>query len=124
MADYNQRPVEANLLRRRADTFPVLFTLTDAAGDPVDVTGWTFLFTVDENPDPPEETDPSSTEVFQRAGVVQDGPGGIVRVGPFDAADVGTLGDFFYDLQAVDTSGNIRTIARGQFSLEQDITKD
>lgn len=108
-----------DITRRRGDTFPHRIVVTDSrTGEPVDITGFSFKLTVD----PAEFPADASANLFQVAGVISDPTGGIVEFSP-SAADVNHVGDYYYDIEMVDTASKKRTIAHGAFKLVQDITK-
>lgn len=113
----NMTPVSLDICRSRGDTFPfdISITLDSTA---VDITGNTFLLTVDPSPAPTDDTN----NLFQNTPAIQDAAGGVIRV-TLSSGDAGqTPGTYFYDLQM--TSGSsVRTIAKGQWVVEQDITK-
>ena len=111
-------PSQITIERVRGDTFPFVFSIQDAAGAPIDITGFSFLLTVDPNPEPVD----SSGNVFQLTGVVIDAANGKVQFAP-SAVEADNVGEFFHDLQQTDGGGAIRTVAQGPFNLTQDITK-
>lgn len=112
-------PDEINLCRARGDTFAFEFTVKDAAGAVVDVTGASFLMTVDLNPDPTTSDD----NLFQLTATLVDPTNGVISFTP-SAANMDQVFDiYFYDIQMTDSGGAIRTIAKGQFEITADITK-
>ncbi len=111
-----------DITRKRGDTFPIRLTLTDD-GTAVDITGYTFKLTVDSSPDPPETTDPSATEIFQVAGVITAAASGQFEFRPLASDMNQTPETYFYDVEMIDPSGYIATIAKGKFTIQQDITK-
>lgn len=112
-------PVTINLCRARGDTFRDIFNIKDSNGNAVDVTGATFLLTVD----PEEEPATSSNNLFQLNGTIEDAINGAVSFKP-SAVQADQAPDvFFYDLQMTDSNGDIRTIAKGEYEFLQDITK-
>ena len=106
--------------RLRADTYPIRFALKQAdAVTPLDITGYTFLLTVDLAEDPPDATN----NLFQVTGTLTDPVNGVVDFFLSDTDSDQTPGDYFYDAQLKDTAGKRRTFCRGSFQFEQDITK-
>lgn len=105
-----------DVARRRGDTYPIIINVTQD-GEPLDVTGATFLLTVDPDPDPVDDLN----NVFQLTGSVVDGPNGVVR---FDvtATEMDNVGSFYYDVQMT-LGGIITTVAYAKISWTQDITK-
>lgn len=111
---------EKKITRLRADTYPIRFALVQADGvTPLDITGYTFLLTVDPAPDPAS----SANNLFQIAGVLTTPLGGIVDFFPSSVQANQAPGLYFYDAQLIDTASKLRTFARGEFEFEQDITK-
>ena len=110
-----------NIIRTRGDTFPVRFTLVDAAGVAVDITGFTgFLLTVDPSSEP---TGPGNN-LFQSIGAIVGAPTAGVFEYPISLVDSDQTPEvYFYDAQFTDAGGSIRTISRGKWTVEQDVTK-
>jgi len=102
----------------RGDTDPFKFTLKDKDESPVDITGWSFLFTVNKNENPINTAD----QQFQLVGVIDSGIEGKFSFRP-TATDTDIVGFFFYDVQRVDTNGYIKTLAKNEIEFTQDITK-
>ncbi len=113
------KPDTVNLCRTKGDTFADQFTIQTAAGVAVDITGASFLLTVDPNPDPTS----AATNLFQVAGVIVTPAAGILTVTP-SAANVNIDPDtYFYDLQMTDGSGGIRTVAAGTYEILPQVTQ-
>lgn len=104
--------------RKRGDTYPIEILVVDDAGAVVNITGATFLFTVDPEKDPATSTN----NKFQLSGVITNAAGGAVEFRP-SAANVNLLGTFYHDIQMTDSGGFISTLNKGKFKLVQDITK-
>lgn len=118
-ADLNLCAPSKSICRQRGDTFPWTFTILDSEGSPLDVTGFTFLLTVD----PAENPTTSANNLFQLTGSIVAPPtNGVVQFS-MTALQADHVGSFFYDLQMTDGSGNIRTVIKGPFTFEQDVTK-
>lgn len=112
-------PVEIDLCISRGDTTPFTFTMLEADGTtPVNITGFTYLLTVD----PLEEPTDALGNLFQLTGTVTDGPNGIVQF-QLSVTQANNLGEFFFDLQQTDGAGDIRTVVKGEWEFKQDITK-
>ena len=105
--------------RFRGDTYADEIIVTDLNDDPIDVTGYTFLQTVDPSPAPEDDTN----NVFQVVGIIVDGPAGRVQFLP-TVIQSDNVGNWFHDIQMVDGGGIIRTIDNGRYDIIQDITKD
>lgn len=111
-----------DLERRRHDTYPDGFTITDPNNDdnPVNVSGFVFRLTVNSERKPVNQ----DNEVFQILGSITDGPNGKVEFAPSDAQSDQTPGTYYYDIQMIDGSSRRRTVAYGKYKFIQDITKD
>lgn len=113
------KPDEIDLCRARGDTFAMQFTVKDSAGVPINITGATFLMTVDPDSEPADAT----ANLFQLTGTITDAVNGIVQFQP-NATQMDQPADiYFYDIQMTDASSAIRTIAKGKFEILGDITK-
>ncbi len=107
--------------RERGDTYPLVFALTDGGSpaSPIDITGWTFVFTLDPSDAPAD----ASGNVWSLAGTIINAAGGIVEFAPSALeADVAP-GTYFWDLEATIPAAGIRTVARGSLAIRQDISK-
>lgn len=109
-----------DIKRKRGDTYADEFTVKSATtGLPVDITGYSFLLTVDPSPDPIDDT----TKIYQLTGTILSPPtAGRVEFAP-NATQANQVGNFFYDVQMFDGAGRKRTIDGGQYIYTQDITK-
>lgn len=110
-----------DILRRRGDTYADSFTITlRNSGDNADLTGCSFLLTVDTKKDPVD----TATNLYQLVGTVVDPTTGIVTFSPNDT-QANRIGYFFYDVQMTDQSGKKRTITPygAQYVYVEDITK-
>ena len=117
-------PDIVDLCRRRGDTFPDQFTVRSVradgtAGSAIDITGFSFLLTVD----PTEFPTDALGNLFQLTGVIVDAPAGKVEFAPTAVESDQTPASYFYDVQMTDTGGAIRTISVGPYVITQDITK-
>lgn len=113
------KPHDLNLCRTKQDTFPWEFTVTNSAGTALDITGASFLLTVNTEPDPEDTTN----QVFQLTGTIINATGGVVRfVATGTQMDIGP-DTFFYDIQMTDSGGAVRTIAKGEFQVLAQITQ-
>lgn len=106
--------------RTRGDTYVDEFVVTSKiTGAVIDITtGYDFLLTLDTRKKP----DDATTQVYQLAGVIIDGPNGIVGFSP-TATQADQLGKFYYDIEMTDPAGRIRTIELDKYTYTQDITK-
>jgi len=106
-----------DICRYRGDTYPEVFNIKEA-GAVVDITGYSFLLTINPASDPSD----TSEQLAQIAGVLTEPTAGRVSF-PFSSVDLAP-GNFFYDVQSVDTSANKKTHGVGSVVIIQDITKD
>lgn len=111
----NRCPAEINLCLTRGDTQAFGFALLDDDGTPSDLTGKSYLFTVDTNPNPTD----ALSNLYSVAGVVN---GNVVSIN-LSPAEADQLGVLFYDLEETDGSGGVFTVAKGEVEWKQDITK-
>lgn len=112
-------PIKHDVKRTRGDTYPLALTLKDKNGAAIDITGFTFVLTVDPSETPADDT----ANLFQIAGVITDGPGGAVSFTPTTGNADQVPATYYYDIQMTDTGSQIRTIMKGQWEVIQDITK-
>ena len=112
-------PEEIDICISRGDTVPWTFTVRDSAGSPVDITGFSFLLTVD----PSDEPGSSTNNLFSLSGTITDALNGVVQFSMTAGQADQTPNEYFYDLQMTDGTAAIRTIAKGVFEFKQDITK-
>jgi len=105
----------------RGDSYPLELTIKDkATGMVIDITGYSFLLTVDTLQSPPDDT----TKVFDVVGVLNGDPTtGKVSFTPTVTDTNKTPGSYFYDVEMTDASSNIRTIAKSKWKMLQDISK-
>jgi hypothetical protein len=105
--------------RRRGDTAPDIFTLTEkATGDPANLAGCSAVLTVDTRENPTDAT----TQQYQLVGVISNPVDGVIKFSP-SAAQADKLGTFYFDVQLTDATGAILTVSKGQYIYKQDITK-
>lgn len=114
----DQRAAAINICRQRGDTFPFQLNITDEDGAAIDITGRTYLLTVDPSPEPVDDTD----NLFDLAGVVTDAAGGVVQFTLTTGMADQTPGTYFFDIQETDGSA-LRTLVKGEWQVAQDITK-
>jgi hypothetical protein len=104
---------------RRGDSYPIPFTLVDAAGAALDLTDCAVVLTVNSLEAPPDDT----TELCQVAGVLADDPTtGGVSFTP-TTADTAVPGEYHYDIQVTEAAGHVRTPITSTLTILQDITK-
>ncbi|HUT76453.1 MAG TPA: hypothetical protein VM285_02140 [Polyangia bacterium] len=108
-------PVCINLKLTRRDSFPISFTLTQI-GAPVDVTGSSFLFTVNT------AEDGSGTELFQKTNTNTPDTTGVATFEPTTTDLNQTPSEYFYDVQWTDAAASVRTVVLGTLEIVADIT--
>jgi hypothetical protein len=118
MAEASSQP----LITYRGDSPVFGFTLNDSSGTPINVTGYTFEMTVDTLEDPPETSDPSSTEVFQVTGTIVDGPNGRFSFQPTSINTNQTPAEYFYDVSYINGTEKV-TLIKSTLEIRQDIGK-
>lgn len=107
------------LYRKRGDTAPDVINVTDLAGAALDVTGFTFQMTINSEKRPTDVTN----QVAQINGTITNAAGGVVEF-IWTALDADqTPGSYYYDIEQVDQSGLVKTIAKQKYIIYQDITK-
>lgn len=115
------KPTKVNLERKRGDSYGDEFTISSTTtGAIVDITGYTFLMTVDPSADPEDST----TNLFQVAGNITSALFGKVEFAPTAEQTDLPAATYYHDVQMTDGSGRKRTIAFGKYTITQDITKD
>jgi len=105
----------------RGDSYPLELTIKNAATSAViDITGYSFILTIDSLEKPPDDT----TKVFEVTGDLDSDPTtGKVSFTPTALNTDQEPATYFYDVQMTDASSNIRTIAKNKWKMRQDITK-
>lgn len=106
--------------RVRGDTKPIAKILkNDDTGLATDISGYSFLLSVDTRQNPPDTT----TQQFQIAGSITDAVGGKVEFQPSVGQADQVPGVYWYDIQVTNASGDIETLVKGKWKIRQDITK-
>lgn len=108
-----------NICMNRGDTYGLVFTIKDSSGTAIDITGYSFLMTVDPSSEPTD----ADENLFQISGTITDASAGQVTFTPSSANTDQTPGVYRYDIQMTTTGSEIRTIVVGTFEIIQDITK-
>lgn len=107
-----------DLRRYRGDTYPDEFVITDNSGSVLDITGYTFLLTLNTEQNPTNTTN----QVYQIVGVIVDAAAGVVSFAP-SVAQADNVGTFYYDIQITDDTAAIKTLQKGKYVYLQDVTK-
>jgi len=110
-----------DLCRKRGDTFADVFQVK-INGVAVNVTGDTFLLTVDPEPEPAT----AANNLFQLVGILVTPASGIISFAPSALQADQTPDTYFYDIEWTRTgsgAGEVITILSGAYAFNQDITK-
>lgn len=103
----------------RGDTDPIgPFQLLDADGAAIDITGYSFKFTVNS------EKNPSNTDnqVFTLSGSIITAADGTFQFAHSGSSEDSAPGLYYYDVQ-VNNGTSFRTYAKESYRVRQDITK-
>ena len=114
-------PTVEDLCVSRGDSPVMRFSVTKRSdGSVIDISsGYSFVMTVDSSPSP-ENAD---NNAFQVTGTIYDGPNGIVQMQPSTAQTDISPGVWFYDIEMTTPVPSVRTIFKGKFTVQQDISK-
>ena len=112
-------PDKKDLDYSRGDTAALRFQLVDENDAPINISGFSFVLTVD----PEEDPEDTSNNLFQLVGVIIDAPTGVYEFAPTAVQSDQTPDEYHHDVQMIDGGGRIKTIQKGKFDLAQDITK-
>jgi hypothetical protein len=124
MAECSENALD--ICRFRGDTTPIKRRLTQS-GSPsvVDITGFSFTLTVNTSKNPVVGSPTVGEQKFQIAATLTTPTNGQFEfqfTGSPNPAEL-EAGTYYYDIQMIDGSSNIRTIAKGKYTVKQDITK-
>ena len=108
-----------DITRARGDTAADLINIQDTAGVALDVTGYSFVMTVNSLENPPDNT----TELYSVVGTILDAPGGIVEFAPTAGNVDQKYATYYFDIQMTDDVSRIKTIDKGEYTYSQDISK-
>lgn len=111
-------PTATDICIVRGDSPVIPIVITDNAGAAIDVTGGTFILTVD----PSDEPTDASGNIFSVVGILSDPTNGRVTFQPTIANTAVTPSGYFYDVEMT-LNGSVRTILKGAFEIQQDISK-
>lgn len=110
---------ELAIIRYRGDTVADEFTIKDANGVVVNITGFSFIMSVNSLRAPPD----ISTQLFTTPGVLTNPTAGVVEFRPTVLQATQAPGKYYFDVQMTDAGGKIQTLAVGTYTFKQDITK-
>lgn len=116
------RNLQLRLDAVRGDSFDLQVTVTDdATGLPVDITGWTLMFTVKRAADDAADDDAAAVAVDVTAHT--DAVNGLSTVSLSAAQTAALLGVYAWDLQARKPDGTITTVVGGHIEFARDVTR-
>lgn len=108
-----------DITRKRGDTYADEFIIkSKATGLPLDITGYSFVLTVDPEKEPAD----AANNKYALTGTIVDAEAGRVEFAP-TALQADLVGNFFFDVQMIDGAGRKRTIDAGKYVYKQDISK-
>ena len=108
----------AELSAYRGDDKTWNLNFTDANGDPIDITGSTVFFTVKVN-----KTDKDSDAIISKDQSSHvDAVNGQTTISLTNSDTDIKVGNYYYDIQLVDSLGIVTTIVVGAFKVKQDVT--
>jgi len=96
----------------------LVVTLTTDGSTPIDISGTSFLLTVDPSAEPADD----SANLYQITGSIINAAAGTVGFTPSSLQSAAAAGEYYYDIQWTNGS-TIRTIMKGKWTIRQDITK-
>lgn len=106
----------------RGDTRVINLTCLQSDGvTPLNLTGATVYFTVNASDTPTDDT----SAAFQKTVTSHTSPTLGLTTVTINTADTQSLtpGDFYYDVQVKDASGNITSLKKDTFTINSDITR-
>ena len=113
-------PAEVNVEVTRRDSTPFSFTLQDADGEPINITGYTsFTLTVD----PVEAPGDATANLFSITAAFPSPASGVITFSPSIANNNQPPNEYFFDVEQIDDSSNVRTIMKGKYTILADITQ-
>jgi hypothetical protein len=105
--------------RYRGDTAADEITVQTPAGAAVNVSGFTFVMTVNSLENPPDNV----TELYAIVGTILVAAAGTVEFVPSGVQADQKPADYYYDIQMTDGAGRIKTLDKGMYTYTQDISK-
>ncbi len=108
----------------RGDSYPLELTFRNRlTKELIDLTGYTFLFTVNPEKEPVDD----SNQLFQVAGVVDPdqvtNKGKVIFTPLIADTSTAAIGTYYYDIQLSYDVDSPRTLFKYKFKIHQDITK-
>lgn len=118
MADIAFVPGELNITTYQGDTMSIGLVFRDSLGNPLDVTGWTFLAHILDT-----FADDTVVAPVVIDCTVTDGPNGAVTMTLTSPASTPLDGPYVYDLQGTEPGGDVRTYLAGALTVEPEVTR-
>lgn len=103
----------------RGDDVTINVTVQDSDDNAIDITGYTFWFTMKKQQD-----DTDAQAVIQKSVTSHTTPASGLTAFSLSKTDTNIAVDsYYYDIQMKDASGNVQTLTKGQAKVIQDITQ-
>lgn len=116
MSTVSQVPASLAVQFVRGDDLTMNIALTDAAGDPIDITGWTLSAQVREVPN-------GSQTLASWAFSNRSDAAGTFTMALSDTDTAGLTPSCVSDLQVTDASGLVRTYLSMTLTVQRDVTR-
>jgi len=108
----------ADLSMFRGDDKTWNLTFTDSNGTAINLTSATIFLTVKKN-----TSDADTSAVISKTVTAHTNPtGGISALTVTHTDSAIAIGNYYYDIQLVDSAGSVTTITNGSFTIKRDIT--
>lgn len=117
------------VIRGDTDTFQVKFMHSSVnklgveVKTPVDITGWDVRFTVRKDI-PSTATRNDNNALISKSAVIEDGTTGIAIFTITSEETNINEGAYWYDIQCTKPDGTIKSIPKGKYIVDSDITRD
>lgn len=109
---------EVTLVEQAGDTFQRDIRLTDDDGNAIDISGWTFVFTVKE-----ERSDSDSNATFHKTVTSHTNASNGETQFELTASETESLlGDYWYDMKFKTDAGEVDSFLAGVLRIEDSIT--
>lgn len=109
----------SKIVRYRGDTPNDRFNITKEDGSVQDITGFSFVLTINSRQDPTD----TSTQLLQIVGVVVDASNGVVDFFWTPVQADQAPGVYYYDVEMVTNNNHVKTVVKGMYEFLQDIGK-
>lgn len=111
---------QQDVVRYRGDTFPEEFRLVDNTGTPIDITGRSFVLTVNPAEAPVDDTN----DLYALTATITDAEAGLYEF-PISALQAdAAAGDYFFNIKMTYNPGSgnvVKTIGGGEWEIKQGI---